>query len=147
MMQRARKLLRLKSLTAYDLTVLDCMVWCCRAPGAGQGRAIVPYTKLAKLTGICRPTVIQAVARLVDLGFIQKVARRVKAGWASRVAANLYLFVTESTTPPATKKLPEKRKNAPPPFEGSALDQALKRLYARMAQRPDVPLPASRSPA
>ena len=134
LMQRATKLLRLRVLTPHDTQILRTLVFSCGA--RGSGRAVVPYAKLARLSGMSKPTAVQAVRRLEDAGLLRRTARRIRAGWASRVAANLYVFVapaparldTESTGLATTQGLRKTKRGTLPPFEGSALDLALKKL-------------------
>jgi hypothetical protein len=66
MTKHGRRLLRRGLLAPHDYTVLDCLVWSCRKPGASM--TSVTYKALAGLCGMCRERAMQAVARLVALG-------------------------------------------------------------------------------
>lgn len=96
--KHARRLLRRGVLTHRQLALLDCLVWSCRRPGAAQ--AEVSYTRLQSLAHISREVVGKGVHRLAELGLLTIIKSRVRCGWASRQATNIYRFATESA--PAT---------------------------------------------
>ena len=93
--QRARKLLRAGKLTHTAYCILDCLLWSCRAKGAGA--AIVSYAGLAKLAHVAKATVAAAVKVLEAVGLISRIRRRALFPWAcgglqARQLANQYLF-------------------------------------------------------
>lgn len=100
-MKRARILLRAGALTPHQFTILDCMVWSCRAPG--QSLFSVSYSKLQRLAHVSRDTVWRGIARLEALGLIAKTKRRVLVRWAlgiaSRQATNAYRLIVPVDAP------------------------------------------------
>ena len=93
-MKAARKLLRRGKLKAYDMAVLDCLLWSCRTPGAAW--ATVSLANLSKLTSLCKESVVAALGRIQATGMMKKHKRRMKVkwalGWASRQMTNRYEF-------------------------------------------------------
>jgi hypothetical protein len=82
MTKHGRRLLRRGLLAPHDYTVLDCLVWSCRKPGASM--TSVTYKALAGLCGMCRERAMQAVARLVALGLVAKARTRRFVRWGVR---------------------------------------------------------------
>jgi hypothetical protein len=109
----SRKLRATKILTVHECAVFDTMLWRLRGPGLSAFMAT--YKAIARLTGVCRDTAIQAVKKLVSLGLIQKERQRVRVRhgtsrltMVSRQIANAYRIiapVTESVTYPADNGL------------------------------------------
>ena len=101
--KKARRLLREGALKTRDICLLDVLMWSCRAPGMRQTAASL--RSLARLTRMCKESVIDGLARLIAGGLLRKDKRRVRVSWglgvASRQATNRYEFL-----PPATESAP-----------------------------------------
>lgn len=95
LMKAARLALRRGELASRDITLLDCLMWSCRLPGRRQ--AVVSLRRLARLTGMCKQSVLDGLARLYETGLLRRYRQRQRIGWASRQASNRYEFVA----PPA----------------------------------------------
>lgn len=107
LVKRGRTLLRSGIITHHQFTLLDCMVWSCRAPGSD--RMSVSYSRLQRLARMARDTVGRGLKRLEALGLFRKIKRRVRVYWggavASRQATNIYVLDTESGQRPVCKEL------------------------------------------
>jgi hypothetical protein len=93
--RRARKLLQDGQITHHQFALLETLLWRCRK--AGQAVVCASYSSLQRLGHIARETVWAGLARLEELGLVQKVNRRVKIGWVSRQATNTYLVLAPAT--------------------------------------------------
>ena len=96
---RARKLLRARRLTPHDYAVLDALLWAARKPGTDT--AVAAYSRLQRLAAVARSTVAKAVARLAELGLVNRLKRRVLVLWNNggrqwRQLSNAYRFRCES---------------------------------------------------
>ncbi len=130
--QRARRLLRAGKITHRDFCILDCLLWSCRAKGAGH--AIVSYAGLAKLAHVARGTVAAAVKALASVGLITKAKRRALFPWhhgglRSRQLANAYRFHCEFNPQPVIKS--DRILSLVPAVSNYALDAARAALMAR----------------
>jgi hypothetical protein len=90
-----RRLLQAGQLTHHQLALLDALLWRCRRQG--HAAACASYSGLQRLAHMARQTVCTGLARLEHLGLIRKVKQRVRVGWVSRQATNLYVFVVGTT--------------------------------------------------
>lgn len=84
--KKGRKLLRSGDLTPYDYTLLDCLVWSCRAPNTATCR--VAYSRLQTLARMCRASVVKGIAKLVSLGLVVKIKHRIRTFWGPRMVAS-----------------------------------------------------------
>jgi hypothetical protein len=92
--RRGRQLLQSGQLTHHQYSLLDTLLWRCRKHG--QAAACVSYSGLQRLCHMATDTVWRGLARLEQLGLIQKVRRRVRVAWATRQATSLYIFHAET---------------------------------------------------
>jgi hypothetical protein len=76
--RRARKLLRRGRLTHRQFALLDCLTWCCRAPG---GSIVVSYAALSRLTHMARATIAAGLDALQRLGLLSRIRRRALVAW------------------------------------------------------------------
>jgi len=96
-----RRLLTARLLRPADYAVLDALLWRVRRPGRWD--CDPDYATLARLAGICRGRVIEAVRVLVSLGLITKTRRHALIRWgrnraqvAARQLSNAYVFCAPS---------------------------------------------------
>lgn len=92
--KHARRLRAMKVLSHAHCSVLDTLLWRCRAPGSPSCQ--VSLDRLAALSGAARSTVALAIDRLVALGLITRLKTYVTVGWRRLQGRNIYVFRTES---------------------------------------------------
>jgi hypothetical protein len=97
--KRARQLVQDGQITHHQLALLEVLLWRCRRHG--QAAACASYSALQRLGHMARETVWAGLARLEELGIVQRIKRRVRVPWlgrnASRQATNCYIFRAPET--------------------------------------------------
>jgi hypothetical protein len=96
---RGRLLLRRRVITHAQHSLLTALLFGARRPGSAV--LVASLATLARIAGQARSTATEGIARLEDLGLLQRVRRRVRVAWAgsiaSRVVANAYRLVVPDT--------------------------------------------------
>jgi hypothetical protein len=142
-----RRLRAAKLLTVSEEAVWDTMLWRLRAPFRDAFTA--SYTQIARLSGVCRSTVVATVKKLETMGLLIKTKRRLRVTWgrgrsqvASRQNTNAYRLPARSTefaTPTVNQGIERSSSSAPPITRDSgALDDA----FAALARSMGLPAPA-----
>lgn len=113
-------------LTAYEIAVYVTL--CAYASNADRS-CFPSYSTLARRAGCCRSTAIRAIARLEELGFIEKQNQSSKAGDST---SNLYTIKTAVTVQK------EKVSSKPVPSEQSEpVEKSVDNLSATASEAPD----------
>jgi hypothetical protein len=146
----ARRLRAAKILTCHQCAVYETMLW--RLRSSGHWAFAADYKSIARLTGVCRDTVIEAVRKLETLTLIKKEKRWKKVFWGRNRAnvgaaqiANLYIFqapITESARPATSKGINKDIKAAEQKIGVNTPKLSpMEAAFARMAGNLGVPLP------
>jgi hypothetical protein len=136
--KRGRKLLRQGRITHRQLTILDCLLWCCRDR---TGRITVSYSALCRLCHVARDTVAGALTALQRLGLLSRIKRRVRIAWhqggsASRQAVSSYVLhdrTQHDHTESAGQTVIENDRTqiTPTPYQAAQAQRALKAIGRR----------------
>ena len=131
--KRVAQLVQRRELTPTDAHVWATLIWRCRAPGSALCR--VSQRQVAKLAGVCRNTVGQALLRFRQAGLLVRRENRVRVQWlgaafASRRATDTLVFQVRHTVPTPVAAYSGVVKKEGPTRASQGLELALARLGA-----------------